>query len=79
MEPSELFPLPPSAHKTFVRIVELPEGLDGYALEGVCRGCDWHSEAIRAFYASAWEDCFVHRRDVHDHDETGWYAATDDF
>ena len=74
MTSEPMFPLPLSAHRTFVRVVEIDLDLGTWGLEGACRGCGWSSDAPRAFYASAWEDCYRHCRDEAERQETGWYG-----
>jgi len=64
MTSEPLFPLPPSAHWTYVRVVELWELKPTVALEGVCRSCGWKSPHVRAFYHRAWEDCMEHHERV---------------
>lgn len=74
MTSEPMFPLPLSHHRTYVRMVEIPLDPSAWGMEGVCRGCGWKSDAIRAFYASAWEDCYLHARTVAEEQETGWYG-----
>jgi hypothetical protein len=69
-----MFPLPVSHHRTYVRVVEIDDSLSQWALEGVCRGCGWVSWPPRAFYASAWEDCFHHAQEVANQAGTAWYG-----
>lgn len=72
MTSEPMFPMPASYHRTYVRVVTLPWPLDGVALEAVCRMCYWRSPALRAYYASAWEDALLHRQEVADEEELAW-------
>lgn len=74
MTSEPMFPLPLSAHRTFVRVVEVPLGPSSWAMEGACRGCDWMSDHPRAFYAAAWEDCLHHAEAVAEELGSGWYG-----
>jgi hypothetical protein len=65
MEPG-LWPLPAAAHRTFTRVVDLGDTLDGFGFESVCRGCDWVSHPIRSSYDGAFEDGYRHRQAVAD-------------
>jgi len=63
MEPG-LWPSPAASHRTYTQVVELLDGLDGYAFRSKCRGCDWVSWPLRASYDGAFEDGYRHRKAV---------------
>lgn len=64
MTSEPMFPLPPDEHRTYVRVVELPNDLYSVALECVCRVCYFRSPHVRVFYSTAWADGVRHRAAV---------------
>lgn len=76
MTSEPLFPLPPSEHRPYVRVVELIGDTLVVALEGVCRACDWKSPHPLPFYEQAWQSCQDHREDVAARYFLDWYRAT---